>query len=204
MHIRQVRQKACGQISQSCKKNAPNAAERLDIRIGAMGYRIATKQIGHKRKLMGGKTRQRYTRKCQGINPDVAYAHPALHRFDKGSIERRVMSDNRTSSDKILQRRYRFFGTRRAGYVGIGDTRQSRNFRRYGATRMNEGVKPLHHLATAHAGCRYFNQLVILQRKTGRLGIENDYIIFYQSKRTRFRAIGERLVCFDHIIGSTG
>ena len=114
------------------------------------------------------------------------------------------MSDDGASPNKLFQRRYCLFGTRRGGNIGIGDARQSRDFRRYGAARMNKSIESLYHLATAHAGRRYLNQLIVLQRKSGRLGIENNHIIFYQSKRTRFRAIGERLVCFDHIIGCTG
>ena len=89
------------------------------------------------------------------------------------------MSDDWASPNKLFQRRHRFFGTRRGGNIGIGDACQSRDFRRYGAARMNKSIESLYHLATVHAGCRYLNQLIVLQRKSGCLGIENNHIIFY-------------------------
>ena len=69
---------------------------------------------------------------------------------------------------------------------------------------MNKRIETVDDLSPAHAGGGNLDQPVILQRKSRRLGIEYDDIVFYQPKRTRFRAIGERLVCFNHIVGSTG
>ena len=198
MHIGQAAMKTARQIREGRQQDAPYATQGINVVASAVRHGSAPKQLGHVGELVGYQTRQRDARQGQRVDPDVAHAHAALYRLDKGTVERRVVGDNGAAPHKLLEGGHGFLSRRGLHHVCIGNAGQLCDFGRNGHTGVHKRVEAVDDFASTKAGRRDLDQAVVLQRQPGGLGVEDDDIVFNQAKRPRLRPLGKRRVRLDY------
>ena len=148
--------------------------------------------------------RKRNARQIERIDPEILEQRVARWRFRcEAFVESGVMSNHRRVTDKLGQASTCLVRKGRIHYVFVVDIGQTSDFVRDMLPGVDKRHEPFRHNTAFEAGGRYLRELVVVLRKTRRLGIEDNDIAIEVAKIGGFRIVFQSCIALDDVIWST-
>mgnify|MGYP007060935875 CR=1 FL=1 len=110
------------------------------------------------------------------------------------------MGDHIGRTNELNQTRNGGIGVRSIRHIFIADVGKVSNFFRDRLPRIYECYVPADDLAMNHTRCSNLNQLVVVERETRRLGVDNNNVFIQLTKRVLFLITDKRLLAIANAL----